>query len=180
MMRAQILFLGALMTMSAQTIDRTKPPQTPAIPDYKLPATFETKLPNGLTVVLLEDSRFPLVTLRLGSWRAISTIRRTCPASRKAPAALLTQGTKTRSQRQIAEEVAAIGGQLSGGAGADAITLAGSALAEHTGTLLGLLADVARNPEFPEGEVKLRIQNRKQDWRRSGSQPSFLAEEALD
>jgi hypothetical protein len=53
------------ISAAAQTVDRTKPPQSPPIPGYKLPPVFETRLPNGLVVVLVEDARFPLVTARL-------------------------------------------------------------------------------------------------------------------
>ena len=51
--------------LAAQTVDRTKPPVAPPIPGYKLPPVFETKLPNGLGIVLVEDQRFPLVAYRL-------------------------------------------------------------------------------------------------------------------
>lgn len=179
-MRAAIVFFGAIAIMNAQTVDRTKPPRTPAAPDYKLPPMFETKLPNGLSVILVQDSRFPLVTVRLGFLAGSRFDPADLPGLAESTAALLTQGTRTRSQRQIAEEVAEIGGQLNGGAGADSITLSGSALAEHAGKLLELLADVARNPTFPENEVKLRIQNRKQELEAQRSQPAFLAEEALN
>ncbi|HSB16754.1 MAG TPA: hypothetical protein VLE22_20045, partial [Bryobacteraceae bacterium] len=50
----------AAMNLSAQTIDRTKPPETGPLPAFKLPPVFETKLDNGLHVVLVEDRRFPL------------------------------------------------------------------------------------------------------------------------
>ena len=59
-----LLTLAAL-GMSAQTLDRTKAPGSPPIPGYKLPPVFESKLPNGMNVVVVEDSRFPLVTARL-------------------------------------------------------------------------------------------------------------------
>ena len=32
----------SVLAASAQTLDRTKPPQTPPIPGYKLPPVFET------------------------------------------------------------------------------------------------------------------------------------------
>jgi zinc protease len=94
-------------------------------------------------------------------------------------ASLLTEGTRTRTSRQIAEELASIGGSLSGGAGSDSITVSGNALAENAGKLLDLLADVVRHPSFPEEEVKLRLQNRKQELRAQRSQPAFLADEKL-
>ena len=167
-------------TLYAQTIDRTKPPVTPAAPDYKLPATFETKLPNGLNITLVEDRRFPLVTVRLGFLAGTKYDPQNMAGVSETVAALLTEGTRTRTSRQLADEVASIGGRLSGSSTADGIVLGGSALAEHTGSLLELLADAARNASFPEDELKLRIQNRKQELALQRSQSSFLAAEKMD
>jgi hypothetical protein len=152
---AILALCGVLGAQTAGTIDRTKPPVTPAAPDYKLPATFETRLPNGLTVTLVEDQRFPLVTVRLGYLAGSKLDPGDMSGVSETVAALLTQGTTTRTAKQLAEEAASIGGQLSGSSTADGIVLGGSGLAEHTGKLLALLADTARNASFPEDELKL-------------------------
>ena len=65
-MRAILIVPVIAGLLGAQPVDRTKPPQTPPLPAYHLPAVQESKLPNGLAVVLLEDARFPLITVRLG------------------------------------------------------------------------------------------------------------------
>ena len=57
------VFAVSAKFLGAQAIDRAKPPETPPLPAYHLPAVFETKLPNGLAVVLLEDARFPRTAL---------------------------------------------------------------------------------------------------------------------
>ena len=137
----------------AQTVDRTKEPQTPPIPGYKLPPVFDAKLPNGLEVVLVEDGRFPLVTARLNLQAGTKHDPKDMPGLAEAVAALLTEGTKTRTARQLSEETDALGGSLSGGAGADALTISGSALAENLTQLLVLMADVAMNATFPQDEV---------------------------
>ncbi|RPI11386.1 MAG: insulinase family protein, partial [Acidobacteriales bacterium] len=64
MKRAKLVLIAlvAAMTLSAQNLDRTKPPETAPLPSFKLPPVFETALPNGLRIVLVEDRRFPLVT----------------------------------------------------------------------------------------------------------------------
>ena len=179
MIRNAVAILAAAAALGAQTLDRTKPPATPPIPDYKLPAAFETRLPNGLTVVLVEDGRFPLVTLRLGFLAGSKFDPRDTPGLSETAAALLTQGTRVRTARQIADELASIGGQISGGSGADSITIVGKALAEHTPKLLDILADVTRNPSFPEDEIKLRTGNRKQELLAERAEPAFLAEEKV-
>jgi zinc protease len=168
----------ALLALSA-VVDRSKPPQTPPLQDYKLPPVYETKLPNGLSIVLVEDPRFPLVTVRLGFVAGSRFDPGDLPGLSENVAALLTEGTKSRSSRQIAEELATIGGSLNGVSGPDGLTLAGSVLAENTAKLLDLLADVARNANFPEDEVELRKQNRQQSLLAQQAEPDFLGEQKL-
>lgn len=173
-----LLFTGTILM--AQTIDRTKPPETPPIPAYKMPPIHETKLPNGLTVVLVEDPRFPLVTVRLSFQAGSKFDPKELPGLSGMVAGLLTQGTKTRSFRDIGEELASIGGSLDGHSSPDVLTVGGNVLAENLPKLLELLADVALNASFPENEVQLRKQNRKQALLAQHSQPAFLASEKFD
>lgn len=173
------LFLLTAACLTAQKVDRTKPPETPPIPTYKLPPVHETKLPNGLSVVLVEDQRFPLITVRLSFQAGSKFDPNELPGLSENVGALLTEGTKTRSSRQIAEELAGIGGTLNAVSSPDTLTIAGSALAEYSAKLLELLADVALNASFPEDEVQLRKQNRKQQLLVQRSQPAFLAQEKL-
>src|SRR6516225_554454 len=88
------------LSLYAQTVDRTKPPQTPAIPSYKLPPIVESKLPNGLGVVLVEDARFPLVSLRLTFQAGAKYDPSNAPGLAEAVATLLDEGTKTRTSRR--------------------------------------------------------------------------------
>src|ERR1017187_3192145 len=144
-------------------MDRTKPPQTPELPVFKLPPVFETRLPNGLTVLLVEDRRFPMVTARLGFEAGAKYDPAELRGLSETAGALLTEGTTHRTARQIAEEAASIGGSVHAGSSADSMVLASSALSEDLPRMLDLMADVARNASFPEDEVALRKQNRKQE-----------------
>jgi zinc protease len=178
-MLARISVVAVLMTaaLAAQTVDRSKPPESGPIPGYKLPPVYETKLPNGLGVVIVEDSRFPLVTVRLAFHAGSKYDPKDMPGLAEAVATVLTEGTKTRTARQISEETDAIGGSLSGGAGDDGLTIAGGALSDHFQQLMVLLADVARNATFPADEVNLHKQNRLQNLIAQKAEPGFLAEE---
>jgi zinc protease len=158
-------------------MDRSKPPATPGLPPYKLPPVFETRLANGLTVLLVEDRRFPLVTLRLGFPSGSKFDPAELRGLSETTAALLTEGTVKRTARQIAEEATEIGGMLHADSSADVLVLAASALAEHFERLLELTADVARNSSFPEDEVALRKQNRKQELAAQRSDAGYLADE---
>jgi len=175
--RTATLPLLAVLALSAQTVDRTKPPQTPPIPSYKLPPVAESKLPNGLGVVLVEDARFPLVTLRLTFQAGSKFDPADVPGLAEAVAALLDEGTKTRTSQQISDEIDRIGGSIGGSAGADSLAISANALSEHLPRLLALIADVAMNSTFPLEEVELYKKNRTESLRQQHSEPGFLAEE---
>jgi zinc protease len=169
----------AVIGLSAQPVDRTKAPLSPPIPGYKLPPVFETKLPNGLSVVVVEDTRFPLVTARLIFQAGSKYDPKDMPGLADAVASLLNEGTKTRTSRQISEESDSLGGSIGAGAGQDTLTASGSALAENLSPMLGLLADISLNSTFPANEVKLYQQNRLQELEQQHSEPGFLAQEKI-
>src|SRR5690242_14305758 len=120
-MRRVFSFLFAGTILMAHTIDRTKPPETPPIPAYKMPPVHETKLPNGLSVVMVEDSRVPLVSVRLSFQAGSKFDPKDLPGLAGMTASLLTQGTSTRSYRDIAEELTSMGAALNGHASPDVL-----------------------------------------------------------
>jgi zinc protease len=177
-MRATILTLIALAApLAAQTVDRTKPPQTPPIPEYKLPPVLESTLPNGLRVVMVEDGRFPLATIRLTFQAGSKYDPKDMPGLAESVGTLLIEGTKTRTGRQISEEVDSLGGSIGGEAGMDSLTVAASSLSENLNQLLTVVADVARNATFPKDEVDLHKQNREQSLLAQKAEPAFLADQ---
>src|SRR5215467_6417087 len=166
MLRKSVALIALVaVALCGQTFDRTKPPQTPPIPGYKLPPVFESKLPNGMGVVLVEDPRFPLASVRLTFQAGSKFDPKDMPGLAEAVAELITEGTKTRTSRQLSEETDGIGGAINGAAGPDALTISGSALSENLGKLMTLLADVAMNASFPQDEIDLFKQNRTQNLR---------------
>src|SRR6202162_905224 len=171
------LFASIALALTAQTVDRTKPPETPPIPSYKLPPISTVTLANGLNVILIQDARFPLVTARLNFPAGSKFDPKDLPGLSEAVATLLIEGTRTRTSRQISEEADAIGGSLSGSSGPDSLTVSGSALSETLAKLMALMADVAINASFPAGEVDLEKRNRVQNLMSERSQPSHLAQE---
>lgn len=173
-MKPVTLLLAATMTWAQQ-----KPPETPPLQPFKLPQIKESKLGNGLAIQLVEDKRFPLITMRI----TFGAGSRYDPAEKaglaETVASLLKEGTATRNSRQIAEQLADIGGSLDAGSNADALTVSASVLSGDLPRLLDLVADVVRNATFPEDEIKLRKQNRAQELALQRSQSSTLASEKI-
>ncbi|MEO8663769.1 MAG: pitrilysin family protein, partial [Bryobacteraceae bacterium] len=90
---------------------------------------------------------------------------------------LLKEGTKTRAARQIADELAGIGGNLAIDSSPDFLVVSGSVLSENLDKQVEILADVVRNASFPDEEVALRKENEKQELMDARSRSETLVEE---
>src|SRR5688572_21826463 len=144
-----------------------------------IPAPREIVLPNGLTLVVVEDNRLPLVSYRLAFRVGGAFDPPGSPGLTDLLAGLLPEGTESKTSREIADEVARIGASLSAGANSDYTIVGASALSKFNDRILELMADVVLNPSFPENEVELAKQNTKESLRQQRAQPSFLASEMV-
>src|SRR6266566_427569 len=154
------------------------PPPLPARP-IRLPAAYRTTLSNGLIVVVVEDSRLPLVSYRLALRTGDAHDPAELPGLVDMLTGLLTEGTQSRNSREIADEVARLGATLQAGANSDYTTVAASSLATFSDEILELMADVILRPVFPANEVELAKQNTKESLKQQRAQPSFLAREMV-
>jgi len=161
-----------------QDILKTPPPPLEPRP-ITLPTSFETTLPNGLAVVVVEDPRLPLVSYRLAIRTGDSHEPRELPGLLDLLTGLLTEGTESRTSREIADQVARLGATLQAGSSSDYTTIAASSLTMFSEDILQLMADVVLCPVFPENEVVLTKQNTKESLKQQRAQPSFLASEMV-
>ncbi len=99
------------------------------------------------------------------------------PGLGDAAAKMLNEGTKTRTSRQIAEEVDQIGGALSASVSADNTIVAASAVTMYASEILGLMADIVLNPSFPEKELNIYRENAREELKLHHSQADFLVSE---
>lgn len=163
---------------NAEEFRRQPPPPLPSGP-ISIPSATETTLSNGLSVVVVEDRRLPLITYRLAFPSGDASDPKSLPGLSDMMAGLLTEGTESRTSREIADEVARLGATLTAGASSDYTTVAASALTRFNETILELMADITLNPSFPEHEIDLAKQNTKESLKQQRAQPSFLATEMV-
>ena len=139
------------MTPEQNFLQQPPPPLPPRA--IKLPHAFETTVANGLTVVVIKDTRLPLVSFRLALRTGDAHDPEDLPGLMDMLTGLLTEGTQSRNSRQIADEVARLGATLQAGANSDYTTVAASSLTMFREEILELMADVVLRPVFPENEV---------------------------
>lgn len=110
-------------------------------------------LSNGLRLLVCEDRRLPLVSLVIGfkGGRLEETPQNN--GISKIFSRVLLKGTKSRSAKQIAEEVESLGGAISADAGKGTITIGVSVLRGDLERGLEILTDVVCNAVFPESAL---------------------------
>jgi zinc protease len=142
--------------LHAQTAaKKQQPPAVAPERPFKFPAHTTTKLDNGLTVFVVEDHRQPVVSATLMLPGAGAAARPGKQAGLAAmTAALLRQGTATRSAQQIAESIDRVGGSLSASASQDATQASMTVLTSRLDTGFDLLADVVQRPAFANDEIE--------------------------
>jgi len=165
-------------TMQAETFRRQMPPPLASRP-LNLPEAFSATLANGLGLVLIEDRRLPLISFRLAFRSGDANDPENLPGLSDMMSHLLSEGTETRTSRQIAEEIERLGAALSVGSTSDFSTVAASSLSIYADEVLELLADVTLRSTFPQNEVDLARENTKQLLIQQRAQPNFLASERM-
>ena len=143
-------------TPLSQVERKNRAPVSPEMLRVTLPKPFETRLDNGLTVMILEDHRTPVVTAELtiyGAGEQFVPVKEAGVANFAAQ--LLNKGTKGKSGRQIAEEIERLGAtlQVHASYGGESTSLQLTALKETFDRALRAAADVLVNPTFPEDEI---------------------------
>ena len=130
------------------------PPLAAAKPVH-LPPVVERTLPNGLRIVLLEDHHQPSLSLRLAIPAGATRDPLEKVGLADATAALLDQGTTSRTEDKIADTIDGLGASLDASADSDYLFVSASGLANYAGTLFDLMADITLHPTFPEHEWEL-------------------------
>ena len=112
-----------------------------------------SRLANGLRVVT--DSMTSVESVTLGVWAGVGA--RDEPAPLNGVAHLLEhmafKGTTTRSARDIAEAIEAVGGHLNAHTARDHTAYYAKVLKEDVALALNILADILRNPAFEPKEL---------------------------
>lgn len=136
--------------------DRKQLPALGAPPQVDFPKLQRTTLSNGLKVMLLERHSAPLVSVALAVDAGVGADPADAPGTSRFALDLLLKGTTTRDAFRLADERDALGATLNVGNSLDQSLVYLTALRPNLGGSLDLLADVARNPAFPEDMVEIQ------------------------
>ena len=140
-----------------------------------IPAVQERKLPNGLTVAVIEKKGVPIVTSQLLVRSGGSSEPSTKAGLANLTAAMLTKGTQSRTAEQIAEEMEFLGGSIGSGAGWNSSSVTMSTTSDKLDQAMAIMADVALNPVFKQQELDLLRSQALDELKYNLTQPGFVA-----
>jgi len=165
-------------TSSGETtasIDRSKQPELGADRPFQTPQVKSAKLDNGMEVLVVERRDLPKVAVTLVT-RAGSVDD---PPGKEGLASFemetMKRGTKTRKALEIDDAVGDLGMSLEGSADLESSTLNFEVLKRNLGPALAILADVTRNPSFPQDEVDRERKKHLDGLAQAENQPYAIA-----
>lgn len=165
-----------LASLSAQTpAPRQTPPGPTAPRPFAFPKATSKTLPNGLRVYVVEDHRLPLVSATLQILAGNAYVAPDKSGLASTVAALLREGTSTRSSQQLAKAVDNAGGNLSASAGDDTTAISMSFMKSYAALGMELMADITRNPAFAQDEIDRQMRQAQSGLAISYTDPEFLA-----
>jgi zinc protease len=183
-MRITAIVLAVLLTGTSATaqdkpaIQQPPPPARPA-KEIHFPAFEEKTLANGLRVVVIEQHETPSLSLQL----LLPGGKVYAPAAKAgladATAALLREGTQTRSSQQIAETIDAVGGTLNTAASLESGFISVNVTSDQLDLGLDLLSDVVLRPSFPAEELERWRNQTLSGLQIQQSDPSYVATAAF-
>jgi zinc protease len=150
----QYIVVSLVVLASFAQAQKQTPPVGGTPRDFVLPQKKINQLPNGLKSTMVQYGAIPKVNVNLiiktgnvheGAneiWLADLTSE------------MMKEGTKTMDFKTISKKVAAMGGEINIGVGADQTFVSGSVLSEFAPDLLKIMADVVMNPAFPASEIE--------------------------
>ncbi|HKP71503.1 MAG TPA: pitrilysin family protein [Pyrinomonadaceae bacterium] len=167
---------------AAQTDDawRNNAPPAGAPSSLALPVPKSFKLANGLTVMLVEQHKLPVVAANLVVLSGSEANPAAKPGLASFTADMLDEGTAKRSTLQIAEDVAAIGASLSTGSSSDSSSVNVRTLKKNADAALELVADVALQPAFAAKELERVRNTRLTQFLQQSDNPNVLASKVFN
>jgi len=168
---------------TTQMVLKGKAPVSKEVLKVKLPKPSDAPLPNGLQLMVLEDHRLPQVSFQLvipGAGGYYDPDAQ--PGLAGFVAAMMREGTPTRTSEQISAELETMGASLSFGAGASSVSAQafGSSLTRNFPALFDVASDILLHPSFAAPEWDRYRARTKPSYTQLRTNPNFLANERFN
>jgi zinc protease len=172
---AAVLFLTTISSAFAiGGVDGPPPPAAPRETTFSQPK--ETKLANGMTLVVVERPGIPLLAAEVIVRTGAEVDPKDLAGTASMTGSLITRGTETMTAPQIATAIETLGGSLDSGAHWESTRATIVVMSDKAEPGLKILADVVLHPTFKQEEID-RLKNQTLDGLRVAlRQPGGLAQ----
>jgi predicted Zn-dependent peptidase len=167
------IFLFTSITLPGQ--QKEQPPIGGTPKDFKLPGKEVITLDNGLSLVMVPYGNIPKASIRIHVKTGNIDESENQIWLTDLLADLMEEGSTQRSSKQISDEVASLGGNLSIGVSAHSFNLSSAVLYEFAPEAIMLMADVLQHPAWPESELQRLKNDMKRTLAVQLSQPQVQA-----
>lgn len=157
-----------------------RPPRPTAPRPVKFPPYQVKTLANGLQVIAVSHHEQPAISLRLIIRAGSTQDPAAKPGVASLAAALLDQGTTSKSAEQIATTIDSIGGAMGAGSGSDLTFVNAAVMKDSLNVGLDLVSDVIRNPAFAADEIERQRQQILSALTVSYDDPDYIAGVVFD
>jgi zinc protease len=155
------------------------PPAAGPAPSLSLPAPTRRVLPNGLEVLYIRHGGLPMVQAALLTRGGLSDDPSGLPGLASFTAEMLDEGAAGRGSLELSAALEALGATLRTGAAWDGAQINLQVLRSRLPQALGLMADVAYRPDFPEAEVQRIRDERLTELNRGRDEARVIAGNAF-
>ena len=174
--RLTVLAVALLASGNLWAADFPATPPVPGpAPKLSVPTPSAQTLANGLRVISVRRAGLPLVTAQLVVRSGGEMDPSSLAGLADLTANLLTKGAAGKTAPQIAAAAEALGGSLGASAGWDESSVGITVTTPKLPQALSLLAEVVRQPDFSEVELKRSQTQALDDLHLMLSQPTTLA-----
>jgi len=135
--------------------------------------------PNGLTFLCREDRRLPFVDFCIVSQGGLLMENEKNSGITCLMAELLTRGTETRSQEEIAKTIESSGGSISSFSGMNSYGLQARCFSKDADLFMDVLSDCCLKPVLSEEEIAKSKVIQTARIKQQRESPFFLGQEAL-
>lgn len=159
--RVRMQVVSENKTLSVPTsIDRAVMPKSRSTSSFDPPIPKSNRLSNGMEVLFVSKSNIPITVIGLMIRGGSATDPSDLPGLSQITTAMLAEGTSKRSSKQIAKEMEFLGSNLNVSTGRENVFISAQTPSRSWMTALDIIADIVRNPVFPDDELA-RIRKEK-------------------
>lgn len=169
-----LLFAFARAALAIGDVDAPPMPSAPHEAAFTQPR--ETKLENGLRVIVIERPGLPLLAAELLVRNGSEVDPNDLAGTASMTGSLLTRGTESMTAPQIASAIESLGGTIDSGSHWDGSRASITVMSDKADAGLRILSDVVLHPTFKQEEID-RLKNQTMDGLRVAyRQPGSLSQ----